>query len=235
MKKVMFEKKQRSRRSSSNRHQSLVDRERLPNELPQLQPMLSVGTTLRFVTTGIGGTSVAGVTFNNLLDAWLIAGTSTTGYQLFDFVKIKRVTVRAVGSRDLDVSTGPAGMCTVGVEFPGLVPGTSGGGKTVSGANMGTANCAYVSARPEKWSLAACYQPSNNNTAFVVRAVNQDGSPVIGAVIDVELAYKNNPDVNPVSITSAISGATAGNLYYGGIDGARLAATWARSAFTPRI
>lgn len=170
------------------------------------------------------------VTFANLLDAWLVAGSATTGFQLFDFVKVKRVTVRAIpynGSFEQSV--------TVGVEYPGLTAGSIGAGNQASNSGLGTAKPVIVSVRPGPMSQSAQWQPSSNNVAFVVRATNQDNTVALGAIIDVELAFKNSADVAPAAIASAAAGMTAGTLYYGGLDGGRLAATWARSVFIPRI
>jgi hypothetical protein len=228
-------KERKGQSTRTGNAQSRLDRDKIPQRLPQIEDQLAVGKTLRFITTGIGATSSTTVTFANLLDAWLIAGTSTTAYQLFDFVKIRRVTVRAISSRDNDISTGPAGSASVGVEFPGLVAGSNAGGNQASNSNMGTTFPAYVSLKPAKMSASAFFQPSSNAVAFVVRASNQDGTPVLGAVVDVELSFKNSADVSPAAISSPIAAATSGQLYYGGIDGGRLAATWARSAFLPRI
>ncbi len=198
-----------------------------------VNPQLSTSNTLRFITT-TNFTGAVGVTYNNLLDAWFIAGTPTTGYQLFDYIKVRRVTVWGIAGNGAN-STFANGAATVSVEFPGLVLGSFGGGKTVTDSTLGNARPACVSLRPDPGSQSAQWQASSNNTAFVVRASDYAGAALTGAIIDVECSWRNNPDVNPVTIASAIAGAVSGNLYYGGIDGARLAATQARSMFTPRL
>jgi len=214
------------RRSAKSR----LARDLIPDELPQLTDQLSVGITLRFTTTGIGGSTSASVTFQNLLDAWFIAGTATTAYQLFDFVRVRRVTVRATSGANSGGST-----VTVGVEYPGLVAGGNGGGKQASNSQMGVSKNAYVSLRPDKMSAAAFWQPSSADVAFVVRSTDLNNSICLGTIIDVELSYKNSGDVNPAALQSAVAGASSGNLYFGGLDGGRLAATWARSVFIPRL
>lgn len=204
------------------------------NRLPQLTDQLSTGITLRFITTGTGGSASTTITFTNLLDAWCLAASATVAYQLFDFVKVRRVTVRAVASAQSG-SANLAGPATVGVEFPGLVVGTQAGGKQASQSELGTAQIACCSLVPDRMSAAAQWQASTSNVAFVVRAVDATGGILIGSIIDVELSYKNSADVNPAIVTSPVAGATGGNLYFRGIDGAQPAATWARSAFVPRI
>lgn len=216
--------------SKKNGRKSRIARDLVPAELPQLTDQLSTGITLRFTTTGIGGTAQTNVTFANLLDAWLVAGTATNGYQLFDFVRVRRVTVRAVSGSNTGGST-----VTVGIEYPGLTAGLGAGGKQASNSQMGVSKNAYVSLVPDRLSTAAFWQPSNNAVAFAIRSTDENGSVCLGTIIDVELSYKNSGDVNPAAVSSAIAGAQPGALYFGGIDGARLAATWARSVFIPRI
>lgn len=225
---------------SQNNHNSAPRRTKKktgqrPQVLPQIEDQLTVGKTLRFITTGNNSSTSVSVSYRNLLDAWLIAGTATTGYQLFDFVKIRRVTVRAIPFASSAANAAFQQSVTVGVEFPGLNVGRAGSGNQASNTAMGIDNVAMVSLKPSKLSASAMWQASSDDNAFVVRATNADNTLSLGAVIDVELSYKNSADVSPAALQSAIAVATAGNVYYGGIDGGRLAATWARSAFVPRI
>ncbi len=201
--------------------------------LPPVLPQLTQGITMRFKTTS-AFTGVLGVTFYNLLDTWIIAGTATNGYQLWDYVKIKRVTVRC----GIQIGGGgatqvPSASCEV--EFPGLVAGAQGSGLVKSSTSMSPFVPAIASLAPSPKSLAGMWQPSSNDTAFVIRAVDNTGSAVIGAIVDVELSFKNNPLVSPQTIASALSGATAGQIYFGSLDGARLAATAAKTVFSLAI
>jgi len=223
-------------RGAQKQARKLVQEERqeldalvLPTVLPQLQQSI----TMRFKTT-TAFTGVLGVTFYNLLDTWIIAGTATAGYQLWDYVKIRRVTVRAC------IQIGGAGntatpTCTVDVEFPGLVAGAQGSGQVKSSTSMSPMCPAIASLKPGPKALAGMWQPSSNDTAFVFRALDQLGGAIVGAIVDVELSFKNNPLVAPQTIASAIAGATAGQIYFGNLDGARLAATAARTVFTVAI
>lgn len=225
-----LERKKRSKKASIPK----VFGEHSANRLPQLTDQLSTGITLRFITTGTGGSASTTITFTNLLDAWCVATSATAAYQLFDFVKVRRVTVRGVASQQ-NGAAAVGGPCTVGVEFPGLVVGTQAGGKQASQTEIGSAEIACVSLAPDRMSAAAQWQASTSNVAFVLRAVDYSGAIMTGSVIDVQLSYKNSADVNPASVTSAVAGATTGSIYFRGIDGAAPAATWARSAFVPRI
>lgn len=194
-----------------------------------LMDQLATGFTLRFSTTGSWAGSYT-VTYENLLDAWFVAGTATTAYQLFDFVKIRKVTVRAIGIND---NAHLMESAIVGVEFPGLIGGQFGSGKQRVGTGVGTTMPAFVSLCPDLMSQSAQYQPSTANAAFVVRAVDGLRSPIYGAIIDVEVSYKNSGDISPAAVTTARAGLTPGNLYFGGIDGLAIANTVAKSAFIP--
>lgn len=229
VKKVQFQKRQNGARRMVREEQQQEDALVLPTVFPQL----AQGITMRFKTT-TAFTGVLGVTFYNLLDTWIIAGTATAGYQLWDYVKVKRVTVRAtgqfLGGTGLAVPT-----CTVEVEFPGLVAGAQGSGQVKSSTSISPMCPAIASLKPGPKALAGMWQPSSNDTAFVIRAVDNLNAALLGAIIDVELAFKNNPLVAPQTIASAIAGATAGQIYFGNMDGARVAATAARTVFSLAI
>jgi len=227
----------RSRKGKEGRKDKQLEHQKLSAQtLPPVISQLSTGITLRFVTqapfAAAGGAIT--VTFQNLLDAWLIAGQPAAGYQLFDFVKIRRVTIRG-GAQIGGGGATQVPSCTVGVEYPGLVTGFTGSGRQKSDTSMTPFVPAMVSMAPGKDTLAGMWQQSSANAAFVVRCSDQGGNGLLGAIIDVDLSYKNSADVNPAAVASAIAGATAGEIYFGGLDGGRLAATTARSAFLPRI
>jgi len=209
-----------------------VVKDETPSLLPMLVDQLLTGFVLRFMTTANWSGSYT-VTYANLLDAWFLAGTATTAYQLFDFVKIRKVTVRAMGT-GIYPSYTVMPSATVGIEFPGLVGGQFGSGKQRIGTGAGTTVPAFVSLKPDPMSQAAQFQPSTANPAFVVRARDALGVAIQGAIIDVAVTYKNSADINPAAVTTARAGLTAGLIYFGGIDGLATANTQARSAFVPQ-
>ncbi len=172
------------------------------------------------------------MTWKNLLDAWFIAGTATNAYDLFDFVKLKRVTIRAIGLGQAASAFVPS--ATVAVEFYGLGVGVETSGKQKSNTSLGYDTPAYVTIAPDPRSQAAQYHASNTGAIFGVRAVDANGTALPGAVIDVELVFRNAANVNPTAVATARAGLTAGEVYFGGLDGAVDASTQARSAFVPR-
>jgi len=213
---------------------SVVARDQNPLQLPQLTDQLCVGFTFRFVTTPVNATPYVDVTAQNLLDAWFLAATATSGKQLFDFIRIKRITIRATGNNVVGSGAALQAGVTVGVEFPGLVAGSLGGGKARQCSGLGM-EPAMVSVVPDRLSQAAQFQPSSNAVVATLRITDYSGAWCAGALIDVECVLKNTPDISPASIASAPAGMVAGNLYFGGIDGGRLAATKAKSVFNIAI
>jgi len=209
-----------------------VMRDENPRIPPQLTDQLSVGFVLRFVTTSNWAGSYT-VTYANLLDAWFIAGTATTAYQLFDFVKIKKVVVRAMGQANYVANPTISPSATVSVEFPGLIGGQFCSGKQRTGSAVGLDEPAFVSLKPDRLSQVAQFQPSTANAAVIVRAIDGLRLAVAGAIIDIHVAFKNSGDINPASVTTARAGLTAGLIYFGGIDGLATANTVAKSAFIP--
>jgi len=208
-----------------------VMRDENPVVPPQLTDQLCVGFVLRFLTTG-NFTGSYTVTYSNLLDAWFLAGTATTAYQLFDFVKVKKVVIRAMGAVE---GTTPilVPSAIAGVEFPGLVGGQFGSGKQRIATGMGYDTPAIVVAKPDRMSQAAQFQPSTSNPAFIVRATDGVRAAIQGAIIDVHVVYKNTGDIAPAAVSSARAGLNPGNIYFGGLDGLAPANTIARTAFIP--
>lgn len=235
MRKTNSKRSGKVRKNPNRRDQEAIARDENPRILPSINDQLSTGFTLRFITTSLFG-GVFSVTPANLLDAWFIAGTATVAYQLFDFVKVKKVTIRSMGiARPFSAGTGGnSPVATVGVEYFGLNAGTFGGGKQKNNTGMGYDEPAMVSLKPDPMSQGAQYQPSSGSSLFAVRAVDEAGVGLIGSIIDVDVVYRNSGDVNPATIGTARAGLTGGALYFGGLDGQPLATTQARSAFTPR-
>jgi hypothetical protein len=223
-------------RSKKNNGPS-IQRDLSRTTLPALVDQLGTGFVYRFVATNNFGGSLT-VTYQMLLDAWLIAGTATTAYQLFDFVKIKKVTIRSMGVAQPYVagtSLPAPPMATVGIEFPGLTNGIVGDGRQKSDSQIGYDVPAMVSLSPDPESQSAQFQANSSNIAFVVRAVDQNLNPLSGTMIDVQVVLKNSADVSPAAPLTARTGMNSGNLYFGGLDGLASAATTFRSVFVPRI
>jgi len=215
---------------------SAVERDLDPERLPQVQDQLAVGMRLRFVATELF-TGTVTVDPSKLLDAWFLAGTATNAYQLFDFVRVKKVTIRTMGAAQPYVSgvNNPRPpVATCGVEFIGLSAGSLAGGKQKEDTAIGYGVPAMVSLKPDPKSQAAQFQPSSGNTIFNIRAVDSNGQAVPGTIVDVDVVYRNSGDVNPAAVANARAGLTPGDLYFGGLDGNPLNTTGMRSTFIRR-
>lgn len=212
-------------------------RDEIPSKLPQVVDQLSMTFVYRFVTQNLLFTGAFAVTPGMLLDAWFIAGTATNSYQLFDFVKVRKVVIRSMGYPKAflaGTNNGNPPCATVGVEFMGLSTGSVAGGRQKSDTSLGFDQPAMVSLKPDPMSQAAQYQQNTGSTIFTVRAVDQDANALAGTIIDVHVSLRNSGDVNPAAVANARAGLTPGNLYFGGLDGNPLATTAARSVFIPR-
>lgn len=223
-----------SKKSSAKKTQQvLVARDMVPERLPALSDQLATSITLRFQTSTVF-TGLFVVTAQNLLDAWFVAGTATNAYQLFDFVRVRRVTIRGMGRDSVTGGAALPPMATVGVEYFGITAGSSTGGKQKSDTSLGYNVPALVSLAPDPKSQAAQWQPSSVASLFAVRASDQQFTPIAGAVIDVEVSYRNAADVGASAVGVARAGLSPGNLYFGGLDGQPLATSAAPSVFVLR-
>ncbi len=229
MKKVIFEKKERSRKNRKGNRKAVNPS---TGVLRQLTDQLHTRFTFRFCTTPVF-TGAFSVTYGNLLDVWFVATTATTGKQLFDFIRIRQVRVMACASPSTVVGASP--VTTVGIEFFGLNNGQIGSGRQATQTKLGMNGASCVALGPDPGSQAAQWQPSSTVTAFAVRAIDYNTAPLAGVIIEVDVDLKNSADVLPTAINSAPSGATAGELYFGGLDGLRLASTQAYCVFQPRL
>jgi len=213
-----------------------VNRDLDPERLPTIQDQLAVGMRLRFVATNSFSGQFS-VTPGMLLDAWFLAGTATNAYQLFDFVRVKKVTIRSMGVAQPFVSgsVNPSPpMATVGVEFMGLSSGSLAGGKQKSDTAIGYNIPAMVSLAPDPKSQVAQFQPTSGSSIFTIRAVDQNSNALSGTIVDVDVVYRNSGDINPAAVSNARVGLTPGDLYFGGLDGNPLATTQMRSVFIRR-
>ncbi len=177
---------------------------------PQLKGIeLRHGVTMRFITNAAFS---GDITFQNLLDTFLVATTTTAGVNVFQTVKIRRVRVWA------NAILGSAS--SISVEFSGLTAGISGDQQIHTDTSMGV-RPAYIDAVPSRRCLASDYQLNSS-------AIAMNLSVPSGAVIDVELSFRGS-FTNNTAEQNALVGATLGHFYLRGLDG--LAA--ATSKFTP--
>lgn len=165
------------------------------------------GTRLRFSTPTAAFDG--NITFQNLLDTLLIAATATTGFDVFRFVKIRRVEVWAASGNTPASADGPLPV-TATVVFQGVTAGIVGDVSVHTDTSM-SIEPAYVNARPSSKSLASNFQISSAAVAFRLTCP-------LNSVIDVELSFKSQ-FVSAVAAQNALVGGVAGDIYLRGLDG----------------
>jgi hypothetical protein len=157
---------------------------------------------LRFTVTAATAGQV--ITFQNLLDLVLMATTAVAGFDLFDVVKLVQVEV-----------WGQAALGTPNSASITFVTAT--GDRSVHTDTSLGVKPSYVKAVPSESSLASFWQVSAGGACFVVQCP-------AGSVVDVSLRFKT-ASATPTAAQNALVGATAGELYFRGLDGLALAGT----------
>lgn len=185
---------------------------------PQINPQITHHQRFRFVLSG--NQSQKNITFQNLLDMYLVASTAILGYDVFDIVKVKKIEVWALGA-------GVATPVSVSLTFPGGGTGFAGDARSYQDTSVSEAP-AHIVCKPSKFSAAGMWQGSSAFVAFQITAPTQ-------SVVDIEVSMRNTP-VAPVAAAVALVGATPGQFYYRGADGQATAGTsWAPQATGPDV
>jgi hypothetical protein len=153
--------------------------------------------------------AITSITFQNLLDMVLFAATSTTGFDVFEAVRINSVEIWAS-----PMSGTPT---TVILVFDGLTVGAAGDQKAHTDTSMGI-EPAHVKARPDPLTQAGQFQASSANIAFLLNVP-------AGAVIDVSLSLRQPVLEAAIATQNVLVGATPGAMYYRGLDGKTVALT----------
>jgi hypothetical protein len=175
-----------------------------PPELPSYG--ITRDVRMRFASLAAAGTPI---TFQNLLDLVLVASGTTSAVDLFEAVRVNSVEIWAIAA--LGTPT------TVVLEFDGTTTGAAGDQRTHTDTSMGV-QPAHVKARPDRLTQAGQFQASSANVAFLVDVP-------AGAVIDVSLTLRQPVNGTAVAAQNPLVGATAGVVYYRGLDGKTTALT----------
>jgi hypothetical protein len=148
-------------------------------------------------------------TFQNLLDCVLLATSATAVFDLFEGVRLNSIEMWAIAA----VGT-PATLTCI---FDGLTVGAMGDQKTHTDTSMGV-QPAHVKARPDRLTQAGQFQPSSAAVAFRL------DTPA-GTIIDVSMSYRQPMLSQAVAAQNVAVAATAGAVYYRGLDGKTTALT----------
>jgi len=174
---------------------------------PEFDPCLTHTSRFRYLAT----TNVSqAISWQNLMDTQIIATGATTAVQMYDCVKVSKVELWSA-------ATGGAVTCSV--QFLGKTTGKVGDQRAYTDTALAVGQCAHVLARPAKSSQASQYQSGGTDAAFYITCTSS-------TVVDVTLTFRNNYDASAVvSTTNGVVGATAGDMYYRGLDGQAIATT----------
>jgi len=205
MRKGNTQNRRGNRRAAQRAPQNLI----IPHP-PQIIPQITHRQRMRFTATTAQTNGSNPITFRNLLDTINFATSAVAAYALFDQVRVNMVEIWAAPVQ----GNAPA---QVAVEFSGQTTGQAGDGRVYSDTSMGI-EPAHVRCAPSRMSLAALWQATSANTAFQLTCP-------VAAVIDVDLSYRTVQSDVPALVQVVPAGATTGQLYYRGLDGAAIAAT----------
>lgn len=184
--------------------------------IPHPPPIQDIGlrreVRLRFACTSA---FAADVTFQNLLDIInVVTVSAVSAVDLFTAVKVKAVEVWANALANATVQAV--------VIYDDTVLGAQGDQRIHQDSSMGI-EPAHVRAVPGRMTQAAQFQASSANKAFYL-SVPQ------GAVVDLELSFRNPFAGLSVATQNPPAGGTAGAIYQRGFDGVAAAG----SKFTPQ-
>jgi hypothetical protein len=163
-------------------------------------------TILRYVATAQNS---ATITAQNLLDTINVATTAVAPYNLFRYVKIRKIEVWSLPA------LGAAN--TVSVTFTGNGSNVVGDERTHTDTSMGL-EPAHIQVRPSKKSLISNYMVSAAVTVFNITVPP-------GAVIDLHLSFQGSTLANSNAAQNASVGAPVGSTFWRGFDGLAFATT----------
>ncbi len=177
---------------------------------PAIQATFTGRKTMRFKASS--ALTNVDITQADLLDLVFMALTATTGDRLFNSMRLRYVEIWGPMASDLV-------PVTVSIEY---VTGTALiGGRSIisSDTSMGSSQPAHVRSAPAADALANMWFNSSASSTLV-----RLNGPT-NSVVDVNFEYALSDATSGIAITNAPVGATAGTVYYGGLDGLRSGST----------
>lgn len=204
MRRSSNKRSKRSSRGKNNLSVQVPTREIISHP-PQINGLeLRHSVTLRYTTNA--AVTDSAITFRNLVDTLLVAVTTTSGVDLFEAVRIRRVRLWASSALGSAVS--------VKLEYSGVTTGLIGDQAIHTDTSMGV-QPAFVQARPSARSLASDWQlggAGNTSTAMLITGPS-------GTVVDVELSFRSQFLTPNATAGNALVAATVGSQYIRGLDG----------------
>jgi len=183
---------------------------------PQILGIETVhSVTARFRVTAAATTSIS---FQNILDIFLVATSATTGTDLYQTVRIRRIRVWGMPA------IGATG--SVSVEYSGATVGVTGDQRIQTDTSMGI-QPAHVDAKPNPHALCSEFNVSTSAVAVTLGVL-------AGSVVDCEFTFRGPTyGIAGVAAANALVGATTGAQYLRGLDGLALATSNFVPEYTP--
>jgi len=145
------------------------------------------------------------VTVGNLLDMLLVATSATAGVSLLESIKLDRIKIWSP-------STSAFVPNTVQLTWGSIGSVSDGRNNTIVDTSMSTKS-AHVSARPPREEQPSFWHnDSTRNLVMFILGCNAN------SIVQIDFRATVQPN-SQVSVTNALVGATAGQVYYRGLDG----------------
>jgi hypothetical protein len=178
--------------------------------LPPVNAAFQIRQTLRFLVNTAQVSK--NITAANILDTICFATTATAASQVFEFIRVRRIRLWAMG--DGQVPT------TVVLFLPGPQKCD---GVYITDTSM-SVSPAMLSHKPSPKSLVGFWQPTGTDVLMQLSAP-------AGAVLDLDVDFRTQMGGAAVAVGASVTGATAGVLYRRGCDNLPKATT----QFFPQI
>jgi hypothetical protein len=192
---------------------------RFLNSLSNVDPNISYRMKLRF--TLVGGSTLADVIITNgkVGDSILIATSATTGFQLADQFRIRRITIQQAS----------VGLAEVAIDSTSTNPSLAAPGRRVVGDSLGGSGVAYASYTPRKGEIMYEWQHCNSATRLFSLYTNGNDS----AIVELDIDFRSNVVLAPTAVANALTGAVVGTIYFRGLDGLPVASSQLRPLGVP--
>jgi hypothetical protein len=142
----------------------------------------------------------------SLGDAWCMAATTTSAYQLAENVRVRKIEMWGPPASNLV-------PVTVSVDWSGsTTPGVFGKSNLVSDTSVGSTEPAYISTQPPPGSQVAQWLSSASQLVLCVITVPLNG------ILDISYDIVVRDDASAHSVAGTVAGATVGANYVRALD-----------------
>lgn len=164
---------------------------------PQFTPSIRVSKHQRFQASVAGTYSIKAVDLGDLI---CMAATATSAYQLARTVRLEKITVWGPPADTLV-------PVTTSLEWAGTTAAVQGNSMTVSDTSIGATTPSCVSGRPPRAARASQWQLATDVGVLCTLIVP------LNAIIDVHYSFVIEEKSGSTSVTGAVAGAAAGQVY----------------------